>query len=157
MGGVAEPYPVTIAKATQLDLSELLPLMRAYCEFYEVEPRDDRLVALSRALIDDPGEGVQLIARGEDNIAVGFATVYWTWQTLDAARVGVMNDLYVSADVRGGGVGRALIEACRGACRKRGVNKLVWETAPDNRTAQRLYDSTGAESSTWMAYEIDAW
>jgi hypothetical protein len=42
-------------------------------------------------------------------------------------------------------------------CRKRGAQKLVWETAPDNDTAQRLYDSTGAESSTWMAYEIDAW
>ncbi len=68
-----------------------------------------------------------------------------------------MNDLYVVADVRGGGVGRALIEACRGACRKKGVGKLVWETAPDNKTAQRLYDSTGAESSTWMAYEIEAW
>ena len=52
--------------------------------------------------------------------------------------------LFRSADVRGGGVGRALIEACRGACRKKGVGKLVWETAPDNKTAQRLYDSTGA-------------
>jgi ribosomal protein S18 acetylase RimI-like enzyme len=148
---------VTIAKVSQLDLSELLPLMRAYCDFYEVEPRDDRLIALSRALIDDAGEGLQLIARDEAGEAVGFATVYWTWQTLDAGRVGVMNDLYVAPDARGGGVGRKLIEACRGACRKRGVGKLVWETAPDNTTAQRLYDSTGAESSTWLAYEIEAW
>ena len=31
---------VTISKVSQLDLSELLPLMRAYCDFYEVEPRD---------------------------------------------------------------------------------------------------------------------
>jgi GNAT superfamily N-acetyltransferase len=148
---------VTIAKVSQLDLSELLPLMRAYCDFYGVEPRDDRLIALSRALIEDPGEGFQLIARGEDGKAVGFATVFWSWQTLDAGRVGVMNDLYVAADVRGAGIGRRLIEACRGGCRKRGVGKLVWETAPDNTTAQRLYDSTGAESSTWLAYEIDVW
>jgi ribosomal protein S18 acetylase RimI-like enzyme len=55
------------------------------------------------------------------------------------------------------GVGRRLIESCRGLCRKRGATKLVWETAPDNAIAQRLYDSTGAESSTWLAYEIDAW
>jgi ribosomal protein S18 acetylase RimI-like enzyme len=54
-------------------------------------------------------------------------------------------------------VGRALIERCRALCRKRGAQKLVWETAPDNRTAQRLYDSTDAESSTWLTYEIDAW
>ena len=41
-----------------------------------------------------------------------------------------------------------LIEHCRGLCRKRAATKLVWETAPDNETAQRLYDSTGAEKST---------
>ena len=68
-----------------------------------------------------------------------------------------MNDLYVVPDARGQGVGRQLIEHCRGVCRKRGAAKLVWETAPDNATAQRLYDSIGAESSTWLAYEIEAW
>jgi GNAT superfamily N-acetyltransferase len=148
---------VTIAKVDQLVLSELLPLLRAYCDFYGVSPRDDRLVALCRALIDDPSEGLQLLARDDENRAVGFATIYWSWQTLDAGRVGVMNDLFVTPEARGGGVGRALIEACRAACRKRGVGKLVWETAPDNETAQRLYDSTGAEASMWKVYEIEAW
>ena len=95
---------VTISKVSQLDLSELLPLMRAYCDFYEVEPRDDRLVAMSRSLIDDPSEGVQLLARAEDGKAVGFATIFWGWSTLDAGRHGLMNDLFVVPDLRGGGV-----------------------------------------------------
>ena len=56
-----------------------------------------------------------------------------------------MNDLYIVPEARGRGVGRQLIEHCRGLCRKRGAGKLVWETAPDNKTAQRLYDSTGAD------------
>lgn len=148
---------VTVARVGVTDLPVLMPLVRAYCDFYGVDPRDDRLIALSRALIDDPGEGIQLLARAEDGSPLGFATVYWTWQTLDAARVGVMNDLYVVPDARGQGVGRLLIEHCRGLCRKRGAAKLVWETAADNETAQRLYDSTGATSSTWMSYEVEAW
>jgi GNAT superfamily N-acetyltransferase len=157
MGSPEQQPEITIEKVGHLDLSELLPLMRAYCDFYEVEPRDDRLVNMSRALIDDPGEGMQLLARAEDRTPLGFATIFWGWSTLDAARIGLMNDLYVVPEVRGGGVGRRLIESCRGQCRKKGVPKLVWETAPDNKTAQRLYDSTGAESSTWLAYEIEAW
>ncbi|HKJ35162.1 MAG TPA: GNAT family N-acetyltransferase [Solirubrobacterales bacterium] len=148
---------VQIAKVTHVDLSELLALMRAYCDFYERSPRDDRLVALARALIADPGEGVQLLARAEDGRALGFATVYWSWDTTEAVRIGVMYDLYVTEGARGQGVGRKLIEACRGACRKRGVSKLTWETAPDNETAQRLYDSTSATSSLWKVYEIEAW
>jgi len=152
-----EQAQITIDPVGITDLPLLLPLVRAYCDFYEVSPRDDRLVALSRALIQDPTEGVQLLARDEDGSPVGFATVYWTWQTLYASRVGVMNDLYVIPEMRGARVGARLIEHCRGLCRKRAATKLVWETAPDNETAQRLYDSTGAESSTWMTYEIDAW
>jgi len=148
---------ITISRVDVTDIPVLMPMMRAYCDFYEVNPRDDRLIALSRALIQDPGEGSQLLARDEDSNPVGFATVYWTWQTLDATRVGVMNDLYTVPEARGRGVGRQLIEHCRGLCRKRGAHKLCWETAPDNHTAQRLYDSTGAESSTWLTYEIDAW
>ena len=66
-----------------------------------------------------------------------------------------MHDLFVKSEARGGGIGRKLIEACRGACRTRGVGKLVWQTAPDNETAQRLYDSTGAESSLWKVYELE--
>jgi|AAFX01.1.fsa_nt_gi GNAT superfamily N-acetyltransferase len=140
-----------------VDLPVLMPLLRAYCDFYEVDPRDDRLVALCRALIDDPTEGEQAIARSAAGEPLGFSTVFWTWQTLDAARVGVLNDLYVVPGARGLGVGRRLIEHCRNLCRKRAAAKLVWETAPDNETAQRLYDGIGADRSTWLSYEIDAW
>jgi GNAT superfamily N-acetyltransferase len=149
---------VTISKVDVVDLPQLLPLIRAYLDFYEVIPRDDRVVALCRTLIDDPGEGVQLIARDEETAEpVGFATVYWTWSTLDAMRIGLMNDLFVVPGRRGSGIGGRLIEACRGACRKRGAGKLVWDTAPDNQTARRLYEATGASSSTWVTYEIEAW
>jgi GNAT superfamily N-acetyltransferase len=146
---------VSITGVTVSDLPELLPMMRGYCDFYRVDPSDERLLALSNALIDHPDEGVQLIAR-TDGTPLGFATIYWTWQTLYAARVGVLNDLYVESAARGTGTGRALIERGLQLCRDRGAEKLVWETAPDNATAQRLYDGIGAAKSTWLSYELDA-
>ena len=146
---------LSITGVTASDLPELLPMMRGYCDFYRVDPSDERLLALSNALIDHPDEGVQLIARG-DGTPLGFATIYWTWQTLYAARVGVLNDLYVESAARGTGTGRALIERGLQLCRDRGAEKLVWETAPDNATAQRLYDGIGAAKSTWLSYELDA-
>src|SRR5690242_21710399 len=46
------------------DVDEVLILMRAYCDFYEVAPPDEDLLAIANALIADPvNEGVQLIAR----------------------------------------------------------------------------------------------
>jgi ribosomal protein S18 acetylase RimI-like enzyme len=144
-----------IAPVTEADLPDLLPLMRAYCDFYRVAPSDDDLLAMSRALIaDHEHEGVQLLARDSSGAAVGFATVFWSWQTLDAGRAGVMNDLYVVAEARGRGIGRALIEECRGRCRERGAKVLVWDTAPDNHTAQALYRSLGAEEESWLAFSL---
>ena len=55
---------------------------------------------------------------------------------------------------RGQGVGRALIAACAEEAGRRHHGQLVWHTAPDNATAQRLYDSTAAERSTWVHYTL---
>jgi GNAT superfamily N-acetyltransferase len=130
--------------------------MRAYCDFYEVRPRDEDLLSLARALIADPDrEGVQFIARDDDGRAVGFATLFWTWETLRASRIGVMNDLFVSPQARGGGVGEALIKACRERCAGHGATALEWQTARTNDRAQRLYDRIGANRSEWLDYSLD--
>lgn len=146
-----------VSRVKDADLDDLLPLMRAYCDFYEVDPSNEALAALSRALIADPHrEGVQLIARDPEGRAVGFATIYWSWSTSIAARVGIMNDLYVVRDARGTGVAEALIGACVDECRESGVAKLSWQTAPDNVRAQRVYERVGATREEWVDYWLSA-
>jgi GNAT superfamily N-acetyltransferase len=145
----------TIARVTASDLDDLLPLMRAYCDFYSVSPSDEDLLGLSRALIADPErEGMQFIARGADGAAVGFASLFWTWDTTEGGRIAVMNDLYVNADARGGGAGTELIEACRAEARGRGARALAWQTALDNARAQAVYDRIGAERAQWLDYSL---
>ena len=130
--------------------------MRAYCDFYGASPADDDLVAMSRALIADPDhEGLQLIARVDDGRAVGFATVFWSWSTLRAARVGIMNDLYVEPSGRGAGLADELIGACIARCRERGgVVSLGWQTAKDNARAQAVYERVGARRAEWVDYSL---
>ena len=143
-----------IAVVREDDLRDLLPLMRAYAEFYEVTPDDTRMEGIARMLIAEPHAGVQFIARGDDGEALGFATVYLTWETLDAGRLAVMNDLFVSPAARGRGLGAALIEECRRFAAERGAGKLGWQTAPGNETAQRLYESVGATREEWIDYHL---
>ncbi|HZU60790.1 MAG TPA: GNAT family N-acetyltransferase [Solirubrobacteraceae bacterium] len=135
------------------DLDDLLVLMRAYCDFYEVSPADGDLLAIARALISDPErEGVQLLARDAGGSAVGFTTLYWSWSTTDACRIGVMNDLFVAEPVRGQGLAEQLIEACRAQCRRHGARRVTWQTAPDNLRAQAVYDRVGATREQWVDY-----
>jgi GNAT superfamily N-acetyltransferase len=144
---------VTTERVTEATLPELLPLVRAYCDFYEVAPADEDLLALSRALLADPErEGVQLLARDGDGSPIGFATVYWSWATTSAERIGVMNDLFVAPEGRGSGAAEALIQACRAECAAHGAGKLTWQTAGDNARAQKVYDRVGAQREQWIDY-----
>jgi GNAT superfamily N-acetyltransferase len=142
-----------IERVHERDLDELLPLMRGYCDFYEVAPADEELLTLARALLADPQrEGVQLLAREDDGRAIGFATVYWSWATTSAERIGVMNDLFVAPEARGSGAAEALIEACRTECAAHGAAKLTWQTATDNERAQKVYERVGATREQWLDY-----
>jgi ribosomal protein S18 acetylase RimI-like enzyme len=147
-----------ITRVGEGDLADLLPLMRGYSDFYEVDPSDDALLALSRALITDPErEGLQLIARdGDGGAALGFATIYWMWSTSRAARIGVMNDLFTAAEARRRGVGEALIRACLDEVRARGAVILQWQTARDNHTAQALYEQVGGIREEWYDFYLEA-
>ena len=135
------------------DLADLLPLMRAYCDFYDESPSDQALLELSRALIADPlREGMQLIARDSLGAAVGFATVFWSWDTTEASRIGIMNDLFVVPEARGLGLADRLIEACTQRCAEREASRLEWETGPENLRAQSVYDRVGAVREPWLTY-----
>jgi len=145
-----------IDAATEDDLGALLPMLRGYCEFYGASPSDDGLVAMARALIAGPdADGMLLVARDGDGVAVGFATVCWKWSSLRAARIAVMEDLYVAPQARGQGAADALIRACADRAREDGAPVVTWLTAPDNRRAQAVYSRVGATADTFLEYELE--
>jgi GNAT superfamily N-acetyltransferase len=145
---------VRTAPITEKQLEALLPMIAAYQDFYEAKgilpARNRRFFSRFIAPSDD---GMLIGAwRGEE--LVGYACLYWHFSSTRAVETVLMNDLFVDASCRGQGVGRALIEAAAEVARGRGSPVLEWSTAPDNKIAQRLYDSTGAEKSTWIEYEL---
>jgi GNAT superfamily N-acetyltransferase len=149
------PAEVEIAAVTAAEYESLLPLISAYQRFYEAADIDaERNRAFFRRFLAPSPDGMLLGARDGDEL-VGYACLYWHFSSTRAVETVLMNDLFVSEAARGRGVGRALIEASAAIARERGAAKLEWSTAPDNHTAQRLYDSTGAERSEWIEYELD--
>jgi GNAT superfamily N-acetyltransferase len=145
---------VEIAPIAAEEFEELLPLIAAYQRFYKVEEIDEeRNRSFFRRFLAPSEDGLLLGARSERRL-VGYACLYWHFSSTQATETVLMNDLYVEESVRGQGVGRALIEATAEVARERGVSSVEWSTAPDNHTAQRLYDSTGAERSEWLTYEL---
>jgi GNAT superfamily N-acetyltransferase len=145
---------VEIAPIAVEEFEELLPLIVAYQRFYEVEEIDEaRNRSFFRRFLAPSEDGLLLGARDEGRL-VGYACLYWHFSSSQATETVLMNDLYVDEAARGRGVGRALIAATAEVARERGAPSIEWSTAPDNHTAQRLYDATGAERSEWFSYEL---
>ena len=144
---------VRVAPLREEDLVAALPLFAGYQGFYETAPDDAANLRFFRRFIAPSDDGLLLGAWvGAD--LVGFACLYWTFSSTQAAEIALMNDLFVPEGQRGKGIGYALIDAAVEAARRRGKRQLEWLTAVDNHRAQRLYDRTEATRSAWYGYEI---
>lgn len=148
------PAELRIEPISSEQMQVLLPMIGAYQRFYEVEEIDEgrNRAFFSRFLA--PSEDGMLLGAWRGGQLAGYACLFWHFTSLVPAETVLMNDLYVAESERGEGIGRALIEASAEVARGRGAHHLEWATAPGNKTAQRLYDSTGAERSEWIEYEL---
>ena len=147
---------LTIRPAEERDIPRLYHLMTQYIvDFYKKpEPNEAELKNLILHLQDHPDSGLQFVAEIEGEI-VGFATLYYTFSTLQVKRAAILNDLFVSADARGQKVGEQLFTKCLEHIRKNNFAYMTWETSKDNYAAQSLYDKMGGSQSDWLVYEIE--
>lgn len=143
-----------IRTARTSDLERLAPIVKAYMvDFYQVP--DPGLAAVCdhvRMLLQHPDRGVQIVA--DEGDLQGFSTVYFTWSTLRLCPVAILNDLFVRPEARGRGLGEALFAYTRDWARDQGFQTLEWSTAPDNGTAQRLYQKMQGHVSPFTFYEL---
>ena len=145
-----------IRTAEERDIPKLYLLMTQYIvDFYKKpEPNEAELKNLIQHLLDHPESGLQFIAEKEGEM-VGFATLYYTFSTLQVKRAAILNDLFVSADARGYRAGEQLFKKCLSHIRENNFAYMTWETAKDNYIAQGLYNKMGGKQSDWLVYEIE--
>lgn len=118
-------------------------LWDGYNEFYErhgptaVEEAQTRL---TWARFFDGLEPMECLVAEEEGALVGLAHLIFHRNTIMAGPVCYLQDLFARADMRGRGVGRALIEAVYARAREAGAPRVYWHTHETNVTAMRLYD-----------------
>ncbi|HEY0503965.1 MAG TPA: GNAT family N-acetyltransferase [Lysobacter sp.] len=136
---------LNVRRATLDDLDVVAPLFDRYRQFYDKHEAAASQAFIAQRLQRD--ESVVLLATLED-VAAGFTQLYPSFSSVRAARVWVLNDLYVEAFARRHGVAQALLAAAAGFARGDGAVELVLETMPDNQPARTLYEAHG-----WQRYD----
>lgn len=121
-------------------------MWEAYLAFYETSrPQEVFDIYFERLLGGDPQDYNGLIAE-IDGRAVGLAHYLFHRHGWSVENTCYLQDLYADPDVRGRGVGRALIEAVYDAADAVGVPTVYWLTQDFNTTARRLYDRIGVKT-----------
>lgn len=134
------------------DEAEWRRLWRAYLAFYETElPEEIYATYFERLLGDDPQDYHGLVAEMDGRI-VGLTHYLFHRHGWKIENVCYLQDLYADPDVRGSGVGRALIEAVYAAADAAGAPSVYWLTQEFNATARRLYDRIG-EATPFIEYQ----
>ena len=142
----------TISRAGPADLDALALLFDAYRQFYgqpsDVPRARDWLRSRLRV-----GESVVLLAK-RDNAIVGFVQLYPMFSSVRTARTWILNDLYVDAGARRGGVARSLLDAAADFARKDGAAGISLETTQDNAAARALYRAAGWNEDATQWYSL---
>ena len=142
----------TIRRAGPRDLDALAALFDAYRGFYG-QPAD---LARAREWLRARmrfGESVVLVAERND-VAVGFTQLYPMYSSVRTARTWILNDLYVDAGARRGGVARALLDAAAAFAREDGALGVSLETSRDNAPARALYRAAGWHEDDTQWYSV---
>jgi ribosomal protein S18 acetylase RimI-like enzyme len=147
-----EDHPL-VRRATEKDLELVVPLFDAYRGFYR-QPPDENLARrfLSERLVKN--ESVILLALDSNGSAAGFTQLFPSFSSLSAARIFILNDLFVAPAARRSGFASLLLDAAANFGRAAGAVRLTLSTEVTNQAAQALYEREGwIRQSNFYVYE----
>ena len=136
---------IEIRPLAQTDNAAWRELFAGYLHFYKTELTQEQIELTFKRLLDPNfnlyGKVVEI-----DGKPLGLA--HFSYQTSSWASKDYcyLEDLFVSPESRGQGLGRALIESVKAEAISHGSSRLYWNTDADNSTARKLYNSFTLES-----------
>lgn len=146
---------LTIRNATVVDTALVLELIRALAEY---ERLADACIATEDAvretLFGDTPAAEVIIAEWQGAPA-GFALFFPTYSTFLARRGIWLEDLFVRPELRGNGIGKALLRHLAALAIDRDCGRLEWAVLDWNESAIGFYRSLGAVPlDDWITHRL---
>jgi GNAT superfamily N-acetyltransferase len=141
---------VQIRPVTEGDHAAWLPLWRGYQAFYKTDIAPE-VTAVTWSRLLDPAEPMGAALAWQGSAAIGMVHHVRHRSCWTIGDYVYLQDLFVSSEARGTGVGRKLIEYVYDLARAAGCSRVHWLTHETNTHAMLLYDRI-AEKSGFVQY-----
>jgi len=133
----------------------ILELIRGLAIYEKLE---DQMIATEAVLQDSlfgQARGAQCVIARVDGRAAGFALYFHNFSTWLGQHGLYLEDLYVLPEMRGHGVGKALLVYLAGVALERGCGRFEWQVLDWNQSARDFYEKLGALANPgWINYRI---
>jgi GNAT superfamily N-acetyltransferase len=126
------------------------PLWKGYQIFYQVTLSDET-TAVTWARLHDPAEPMGVLGAYVEGKLCGIVHYLFHRSCWTIGNYCYLQDLFVAAQARNLGLGRALIAAVEREARAAGASRVYWLTQEGNAAARALYDEV-AERSGFIQY-----
>jgi len=156
--GVDQLRVGSVREAGPDDVPAILALVHDLAA-YEREP--DAVEATEadfhRVLFPEVGAPIAFAHVAEvDGAIVGMAIWYVTFSTWLGHGGIWLEDLFVSPEHRGAGLGKALLATLATVCEERGYGRLEWWVLKWNKPSIGFYDSIGGQPmDEWLTYRLE--
>jgi len=130
-------------------------LWQGYLTFYESSLATEVTDLLWQRIHDSAHEIQCRVAVANDNSLAGLVHFFPHAHTWFANPVCYLNDLFVDPQIRGGGIGAALIDAVVNEARQQDWAEVYWHTQQNNSVARGLYDKVTGGTDGFINYTID--
>jgi GNAT superfamily N-acetyltransferase len=147
----------TIREVVRADFAQWLPLWDGYNTFYGRSGATALPPEITRTTWERffaPAEPVHALVAVHDGRLVGLVHYIFHRSTIMLAPVCYLQDLFTTAELRGQGIGAALIRAVCQRARDAHVSRVYWHTHESNATARALYDKV-AQNSGFIMYRVE--
>jgi GNAT superfamily N-acetyltransferase len=141
---------LTIRAITAADHAAWLPLWQGYQRFYKTVISDETSAVTWQRFLDG-AEPMNAALAWQDGKAIGLVHFIYHRSTWTVGNYCYLQDLYVEDGIRGGGVGRQLIEHVYVTAKAAGASRVHWLTHETNTDAMHLYDKI-ADRSGFVQY-----
>ncbi|MDB5289387.1 MAG: family N-acetyltransferase [Phycisphaerales bacterium] len=146
---------LVIRPATSDDVPLILSLIRGLAEYEKLSHEVVTTEDLLREHLFGPRPAAEVLIAHLSGEAAGFALYFQNFSTF-LGRPGIyLEDIYVRPEMRGKGVGKALLREVARVAARRNCGRLEWSVLDWNEPAIKFYKSLGAvPMDQWTVHRV---